>query len=114
MAALMASGSACGSALMSGPRQGGAAGPATPPSPASAVEPRVARCAGPLCGIPSSGPSPLVGLGCLCLLCGGGLEGVQLLGLLGRDQPDLDEVERADEAVAEAEAAGAGDRVAQR
>ena len=40
--------------------------------------------------------------------------GVQLLGLLGGDEPDLDEVERADEAVGDAEAAGAHDGVAQR
>src|SRR4051794_38028419 len=39
---------------------------------------------------------------------------VQLLGLLAARQADLDQVERADEAVAEAEPAGASDRVAQR
>ena len=38
------------------------------------------------------------------------LQGVELGGLLGGDQPELDQVERADEAVADAEAAGAGDR----
>ncbi len=43
-----------------------------------------------------------------------GFGGVQLLRLLLRHETDLDEVERADEAVAEAEAARAGDRVAER
>src|SRR3954451_13437075 len=43
-----------------------------------------------------------------------GLGGVQLPRLLGGNQPDLDEVKRADEAVADAEAARAADRVAQR
>src|SRR5215218_4933946 len=42
----------------------------------------------------------------------GRLHGVQVLGLLGRQQPDLDQVEGADEAVAEAEAAGTDDRLA--
>ena len=42
------------------------------------------------------------------------VEAVELLGLFGGDQADLDQVERADEAVADAEAAGARDRVAQR
>jgi hypothetical protein len=39
---------------------------------------------------------------------------VQLLGLFGGDQADLDEVEGADEAVGDAEATGADDGVAQR
>jgi hypothetical protein len=50
------------------------------------------------------------------LLLGGRARGflcVQLLGLLGGGQADVDEVERADEAVADAEAAGAHDGVAQ-
>src|SRR3954451_17151247 len=51
-----------------------------------------------------------VGLGGLA----SGLGGVQLLRLFAREQSDLDEVERADEAVADADAAGAGHRVAHR
>src|SRR5690349_2607986 len=42
-----------------------------------------------------------------------GLEGVELACLLGGHESDPHEVERADEAVADAVAAGAGDRVAQ-
>ena len=42
------------------------------------------------------------------------LDRVQRLGLFGRREPDLDQVQRADEAVADAEASGARDRVAQR
>ena len=42
------------------------------------------------------------------------LDGVQFGGLLGRDEPDLDQVQRADEAVADPEAPGPHDRVAQR
>jgi hypothetical protein len=45
---------------------------------------------------------------------GDGLDTVQLARLLGRDESDLDEVERADESVAEPVTACAGDRVAQR
>src|SRR5215210_5233193 len=51
-----------------------------------------------------------VGLGGL----GARLGDVELARLLARDQPDLDEVERADEAIADAVPAGARDRVAQR
>src|SRR6478735_3918219 len=47
-------------------------------------------------------------------LLGRGLEAVELGGLFGGQQTDLDEVERADEAVTDAEPAGARDRVAQR
>src|SRR5215218_6565971 len=39
---------------------------------------------------------------------------VMLCSLVGRHQADLDEIERADEAVADPEAAGAEDRVAER
>ena len=39
------------------------------------------------------------------------LHGVQFLGLLGRGQPDLDQVERADEPVTDPEAARPEDRV---
>ncbi len=39
---------------------------------------------------------------------------MKLLGLLGRHQPDGHQVERADEAVADPEAARAGDRIPQR
>ena len=42
------------------------------------------------------------------------LHRVELLSLIGRNQADVDQVERADEAVAQAEPAGASDRVAQR
>src|SRR3954470_13661920 len=45
---------------------------------------------------------------------GGRLHGGQILALLAAHQADAHQVERADEAVAEAEPAGAGDRVAQR
>src|SRR3954454_3659952 len=44
----------------------------------------------------------------------GCLHGVLFLGLFGAQQPDGDEVQWADEAVAHPEAAGAGDGVAQR
>src|SRR5438309_9235566 len=44
----------------------------------------------------------------------GGLEAVEVPGLLTRDQPDLDQVERADEPVADAEASRSRDRVPQR
>src|SRR3954469_672435 len=45
---------------------------------------------------------------------GARFHGVQDVRVLGRDQADLDQVQRADEAVADAEAAGARDGVAQR
>src|SRR4051812_19410002 len=49
-----------------------------------------------------------------CALCrlASGLGGVQLARLFAREKADLDEVERADEAVADAVAARATDRIA--
>jgi len=44
----------------------------------------------------------------------GAVGDVEGLGLFGGDEPDLDQVERADEAVADPEAASGSDRVAQR
>src|SRR5438034_1673383 len=62
----------------------------------------------------ASGDSARSHHGCLLLACGcrlgAGFDGVQLLGLLPADQADLDQVKRADEAVADAEPAGASDR----
>src|SRR5262245_1117585 len=48
------------------------------------------------------------------LRLGSCLQGVEHLGLLRRDEPDLDQVQRADEPVADAKAPGPGDRLAQR
>src|SRR3954454_15699514 len=78
----------------------------------SAAALRASRSAGPFCVMPSC-CSPVVGWVRSGWLASG-LGAVQLVRLLAREQPDLDEIERADEAVADAEAAGAGDRVAQR
>jgi hypothetical protein len=70
-------------------------------------------CAGRLCEIRT------LFLRCVwgaCGVCEGlrrrRLEAVELIGLLAGDQTDLHEVERADEPVADAEPAGARDRVA--
>ena len=51
------------------------------------------------------------GLGLLLADASGGVSGVQSLGLLGRHEPDFDQVEWADEAVTDPETAGACNRV---
>jgi hypothetical protein len=77
------------------------------------------RCAGPcaglLCGHRTSlPPGSRTGRKLRSACCARGLQGVQFFRFLRGDQPDLHQVKRADEAVAEAEAPGAGDRVPQR
>jgi hypothetical protein len=54
------------------------------------------------------------GFGSWCVCCGRGLQLVQLPRLLGRDQPEPHQVQRADEAVADAETSGAGYRIPKR
>src|SRR4051794_40231609 len=85
------------------------------PGRASGDARRALMCAARLCEIPSlDSPSIVVFVGVGSGRLAGGLHGVQRLRVLGRDQAEFDEVERADEAVGDPEPAGPRDRVAER
>ena len=80
---------------------------------------RAGRCADPCAGLlcvlrTSHASSHGPGLGSWCVCCSRRSQLVLFPRLLGRDQPDLHQVEQADEAVADAEAPSASDRIPKR